>query len=104
MALSDAQIAALLAKPEPTRGGKRKAGIDYSKEESRTFENWFKLGSQLFDKETREPAKCENPDCPDVRERVDVVAELPLNPTIKICRICFMPPVLYGVQPDLFTD
>lgn len=92
MGLTDEQIQELLNKPEKPVRAKR-GGIDYTTAESRSYENWFKLAHHLMDQETQEPAKCENPNCIDQRERQDVVALIQTSnhpEPIKLCRICFV--------------
>ena len=82
MGLSQEDILRLLA-PKP-RASKGKPKIDTS---IRTVETWFALAHKMFDEDRQEMAKCENPDCPDVRTRVDVVSEVNGK---KMCRICFL--------------
>lgn len=85
MGLSKEEISRLLALPTQTRGGRKKSGwIDTS---IRTHEVWFKLGHALFDADTQEMAKCDNPDCHDTRGTTAVVAVIKGR---KMCRICFM--------------
>lgn len=81
MGLNREDILRLLA-PKPKKGTSKK--IDTS---IRSVEVWFLLAHKLFDEDTQEMTKCENPDCPDTRSRVDVVAEVNGK---KMCRLCFL--------------
>jgi len=85
-ALTPDQVKRLLAMPERRRGGQTgKRGIDTSVRDHAT---WFKLAHKLFDEESRESAKCENPNCPDTRpSHVTIVAEVD---NVRMCRICFL--------------
>jgi hypothetical protein len=85
MSLSADQIKALLALPQKKRGGKRKAGIDTS---VRDYKTWFLLAHKILDDETGELAKCENPNCPDTRDPYKTVVAMVSGQYM--CRICFM--------------
>lgn len=82
MSLSQKDILRLLAPKPGRRSSKNK--IDTS---IRTVETWFALAHKLFDEDTQQMSKCENPNCQDKRSRVDVIAEVN---GAKMCRFCFL--------------
>ena len=86
MALSPAQIKALLAIPSK-RGGRGKGGkvIDTS---VRDYQTWFKLAHKILDKEAVDETGCSNPECVDPRSgRTILVAEVN---GMAVCRYCFL--------------
>lgn len=90
MALTEAEIAKLLALPDK-QSRKRKSSIDYSDPDSRTYENWFKFAAKLYDEETGDSPRCLNPDCIDTRTRSQLVVRLDIGETTyQMCRICFI--------------
>jgi hypothetical protein len=85
VSLSADQIKALLALPQKKRGGKRKTGPDTS---VRDYKTWFLLAHKILDEETGELAICENPDCPDLRDKHKTVVAMVSGQFM--CRICFL--------------
>lgn len=96
MPLDRSKITELLNKSQSSgRGGSRKlknpgktaAGktIDTT---IRDYQTWFKLAHHLFDQETGEPAKCENPDCLDTRNNSKTITVEVSG--VMMCRICFL--------------
>jgi aspartate carbamoyltransferase regulatory subunit len=82
--LTPEQIQLLLAKPEKSKSATGKT-IDTTIRDAVT---WFKLAHKLFDEETQETAKCENPNCQDPREGVGAVVAK-VNGRY-MCRYCYL--------------
>lgn len=91
MPLTAAQIKELLNKPQrtgsPKTGGLKADGkrIDVT---IRDYQTWFQLAHFLFDHDTGERQKCDNPDCQDTRSREGTIT-VDINGT-HMCRICFL--------------
>jgi aspartate carbamoyltransferase regulatory subunit len=82
--LTPEQIRALLIKPQKTKSASGKT-IDTSNRDAMT---WFKLQHRLWDEETQERVKCENPNCVDPREGRGALCTK-INGQY-MCRYCFL--------------
>jgi hypothetical protein len=101
MALTDEEIAKLLAKqPRNRSGGRTGKGkiIDVS---VRDYTTWFALAHKMFDEGTKELIKCSNPNCRDTREK-QLCAEV--HGTL-MCRMCFLDGwLLFGPEQTTLDD
>jgi|SRR5215469_1417785 len=91
MPLSPEKIAELVKKRDAPRAPRAGTGRSRKKFDpnDRTYQAWFALEHRIYDRETGNPAFCENPNCADPRDKTygQTVA---LFGDKKLCRFCFI--------------
>ena len=91
MPLSEERIKELLAKKNAPRASRTKIGTGRRRVDinDRSYTAWFALEHRIYDRDTGEPTRCDNPECGDPRDKTYGQTIVFIGEK-KVCRFCFI--------------